>query len=161
MPTFDIVSKVDLQEVENAINQATKEIIGRYDFKGSKAKIEWDKKAIVLYAESDDKLETVMEILQQKLIRRGIDLMGLKIEKTEASAGSMRKQVLSLVQGIDKEVAKKVTKAIKDSGIKVQAQIMGEVVRVSSKSIDALQETIQYMKNQKLDVPLQFENMRS
>ncbi len=161
MPSFDVVSKVDLQEVENAVHQSTKEIIGRYDFKGSKAKIEWDKTALTLFAESDAKLEAVLSILQQKLIRRGIDLMAIKIQDPEGSAGSMRKQVLQLVQGIDKEVAKKITKSIKDSGLKVQAQITGDTVRVNSKSIDALQDCIQHLKAEKIDVPLQFENMRS
>ena len=103
----------------------------------------------------------MLDMLQSKLIRRQVDLMALKINEVEASAGSMKKQRVELVQGIDKEVAKKVTKAIKDSGIKVQSQIMGDVVRVSSKSIDSLQETMQYLKGAKIEVPLQFENMRS
>lgn len=161
MPSFDVVSKVNLQEVENAIHQATKEIQTRYDFKGHKAEYEWDKKFITLISTSDDKVEAMMDVLQKKLIRRQVDLMALKINPVEASAGSSKKQKIELVQGIDKEVAKKVTKAVKDSGIKVQAQIMGDVVRVSSKSIDSLQETMQYLKSANIEVPLQFENMRS
>jgi uncharacterized protein YajQ (UPF0234 family) len=161
MPSFDVVSKVNLQEVENAIHQSTKEVQGRYDFKGSKANIEWDKKAITLYAESEEKLNAMLSILQTKLIRRSVDLAAIKIQTMEPSAGSMKKQRIDLIQGIDKEVAKKVTKAVKDSGIKVQTQIMGDVVRVSSKSIDSLQETMQHLKAAGIEVPLQFENMRS
>ncbi|MCC7405117.1 MAG: YajQ family cyclic di-GMP-binding protein [Bdellovibrionales bacterium] len=161
MPSFDIVSEVNLQEVENAINQASKEIQSRYDFKGSKARIDWDKKEIAVTAEDEYKVNAMKDILQTKMHRRGIDIKALKFEKPEQVGGMMLKIRVTLVQGIDKEVAKKITKSIKDSKMKVQAQIVDDKVRVSSKSIDSLQECMRFIKGQSLEIPLQFENMRS
>ena len=161
MPSFDIVSEIDIQEADNAINQARKEVEGRYDFKGSKAEIQWDKKEIVLLAEDEYKVEAMGSILQTKLHRRGIDIKAIKFEKIEEAGGRMRRQKITLVQGIDREVAKDVIKLIKDSKLKVQPQIADEKLKVTSKSIDELQECIALVKGGNFAVPLQFNNMRA
>jgi uncharacterized protein YajQ (UPF0234 family) len=161
MPSFDIVSELDLQEVDNAINQARKEIEGRYDFKGSQAELQWDKKEITILAEDDYKVEAMGGILQTKLHRRGIDIKAIKFEKTEPAGGRMLRQKVTLVQGIDREVAKDIIKHIKDSKLKVQPAIAEEKIKVTSKSIDDLQECIQLVRSGNFAVPLQFNNMRS
>lgn len=161
MPSFDIVSEVDMQEVENAINQVQKEIKGRYDFKGSKTDIEWNKKEIELVADDDYKIGAVKDMLQSKAHRRGIDISAFNFEDVREVGGQMLRQKVTLVQGIDREMAKKICKQIRDSKIKVQAQVNDDKIKVSSKSIDALQECITYVKGLSLDIPVQFENMRS
>lgn len=163
MPSFDIVSELNLQEVDNAINQARKEVEGRYDFKGSNAEIKWDKDKveITLQAEDDYKMEAMSSILQSKLHRRGIDIKSLKFDKIEPAGGKTLRQKISLVQGIEKEIAKDIVKLIKDKKMKAQPQIMDDKVRVTSKSIDELQECIQAVKAGSFPVPLQFNNMRS
>ncbi len=162
VPSFDVISEINLQEVENAFNQAQKEIKSRYDFKDSKATMAWDKKEISLEAEDDYKLGAMKDVLQSKAHRRGVDLRALKFSDPEKIGGMMLKQKVTFVQGIEKETAKKITKILKDSKLKVQAQIVDEKVRVTSKSIDTLQECMQFLKKDKsLDIPLQFENMRS
>lgn len=162
MPSFDVVSEINLQEVENAFNQTQKEIKSRYDFKDSKAIMAWDKKEIRLEAEDEYKLGAMKDVLQSKAHRRGVDLRALKFSDPERIGGMMLKQQVTFVQGIEKETAKKITKLLKDSKLKVQAQIVDDKVRVSSKSIDSLQECMQFLRKDKsLDIPLQFENMRS
>lgn len=161
MPSFDIVSEVNMQEVDNAVNQAQKEISGRYDFKGSKAALEWDKKEIKFSAEDDYKINAMKQILQSKMVKRGIDILSLKYTDLEAAGHQMFKMTCTIQQGIEKEVAKKITTAIRDSKLKVQAQISDDKIKVTSKSIDELQATIQYMKSKSFGVPLQFNNMRS
>lgn len=162
MPSFDVISEINLQEVENAFNQAQKEIKSRYDFKDSKATMAWDKNEISLEAEDDYKLGAMKDVLQSKAHRRGVDLRALKFSDPEKIGGMMLKQKVTFVQGIEKETAKKITKILKDSKLKVQAQIVDEKVRVTSKSIDTLQECMQFLKKDKsVDIPLQFENMRS
>lgn len=161
MPSFDIVSEIDLQEVDNAINQARKEVEGRYDFKGSKAEIQWDKKEINILAEDDYKMDAIKNILQTKLLRRGIDIKSLNFDKVIEAGGRMLKQKVSLVQGIEKEKAKNIVQLIKDSKLKVQPQIADEKVRVTSKSIDELQATMALLRNSNFEIPLQFNNMRS
>jgi uncharacterized protein YajQ (UPF0234 family) len=162
VPSFDVISEINLQEVENAFNQAQKEIKSRYDFKDSKATMAWDKKEISLEAEDDYKLGAMKDVLQSKAHRRGVDLRALKFSDPEKIGGMMLKQKVTFVQGIEKETAKKITKILKDSKLKVQAQIVDEKVRVTSKSIDTLQECMQFLKKDKsVDIPLQFENMRS
>ncbi len=160
MPSFDIVSELNMQEVDNAVNQARKEIVGRFDFRGSKAEIQWDKKAITILGEDDYKLGAIKDILMQKLHRRGVDIQALKFEKPEAMGGMMWKQSVSLIQGIEKEAAKKLVKIIKDSQLKVQAAINDDLVRVSSKSLDSLQECMAVVRKADIGVPLQFTNMR-
>lgn len=161
MPSFDIVSELNMQEVDNAINQAKKEIEGRYDFKGSHAELNWDKKEVTILAEDDYKVQTMVSILETKMSKRGIDLRALKLSKIEPAGGRLLRQKITFSQGIEKEVAKDIVKFIKDSKLKVQPQIMDDKVRVSSKSIDELQSTMQKVKSGNFPVPLQFNNMRS
>lgn len=161
MPSFDIVSEVDMQEVDNAVNQAIKEIEQRYDFRGSKSEIKWDKKEIIVLGDDDYKMGAMKDILQTKLHKRGIDIKSLKFNKIEPAGGQLLRQKVEIVQGLEKEMAKEITKSIKDSKLKVQAQIMDDKVRVTSKSIDELQSTMTYVKGGGFKVPLQFNNMRS
>lgn len=161
MPSFDIVSELNLQEVDNAINQAKKEIEGRYDFKGSNAELTWDKKEVVMLAEDEYKIGAMTDILHNKMGKRGIDLRALKADKLEPAGGRLLRQKITFSQGIEKEVAKDVVKFIKDTKLKVQAQIMDDKVRVTSKSIDELQATMQSVRTHNFEVPLQFNNMRS
>jgi uncharacterized protein YajQ (UPF0234 family) len=161
MASFDIVSKVDLQEVENGINLAKKDIENRFDFRGSQAEITWDKKLISFKAPDDYKMGAIKDIIQSRLHRRGVDISSLDFSEIEKIGGMMMKQTVTIKQGIDKDTAKKINKSIKDSKIKVQTQINDDKVTVNSKSIDSLQECISYLKTQNFGMPLQFENMRS
>jgi uncharacterized protein YajQ (UPF0234 family) len=162
MATFDIVSEVNLQEVDNAINQAKKELENRYDLRGTSSAIDWDKKEwITLTTNEEPRVSVVRDILQSKLHKRGVEMSSVKWEKAEPAGGMLWKQKGALKSGIDKETAKEIVKSIKDSKLKVQAQIMDEQVRVTSKSIDELQSTIAHCKGQKFSLPLQYTNMRS
>ena len=161
MPSFDVVSKVDMQEVDNAVNQSRKEIEQRYDFKGTHNEINQEKDALVILAADDYKLAAVIDVLKGKLVRRGISPKCLDFGKKEsASHGAMRQRV-AIVQGIDKERGKEIVKTIKESKLKVQAQIMEDQVRVSGKQIDDLQEVIQLLKGHDFGIELQYINMRS
>jgi cyclic-di-GMP-binding protein len=158
--SFDIVSEVNLQEVDNAINQANKEITTRFDFKGSKSDIKFDGKVITLISDDEFKLKSVVDVLQSKLFKRDISLKSLKFGKLEpASAGTVR-QVVELQQGISQDVSRVITKLVKDSKIKVQASIQGDQVRISGKNRDDLQAVIQLLKAADIEVPLQFTNYR-
>ena len=161
MPSFDIVIQVDLQEVDNAVNQATKEIAQRYDFRGSKSKIEWDKKnTISLLGDDDYKLKAVLDVLQSKLIKRGISIKNMTVSEPEPASDGMARQTVDLVAGVPKETAKKIAKEIKQSKRKVQAQIQDDQVRVTGKKRDDLQETIALIKGAKLDYEFQYVNFR-
>lgn len=161
MPSFDIVSKVDPQEVDNAVNQAIKEISQRYDFKGSQSEIKWEKKEeITLVGDSDNRLKTIIDLLQGKFVKRGISLKSLEYGKVEDASGSLKRQVIKIIQGIQKEKAKEIAEVIKKTGLKVQAQIMEDQLRVSGKKIDDLQAVIQTLKAKDMGVNLQFVNMR-
>lgn len=159
--SFDIVSEFDMQEMDNAVNQTKKEIITRYDFKGSKAEVNLTKETITLTAENDSKINAMIDILQSKAIKRGLSLKIFDYGKIETTAGSMVKQVITLKQGIGQDMAKKIVKEIKESKLKVQSSIQGDVVRVTAKNIDDLQTVITLLKEKDLDVPLQFINYRS
>lgn len=162
MPSFDIVSELNMQEVDNAINQAKKEIEGRYDFKGSKSEINWDKKIdITLLADDEYKVEAMRDILQSKFHRRGIDIRALKFTDPEPAGGQMLRVKITLQQGIEKEKAKEITTMVRDSKLKVQASVVDDKVRITSKSIDSLQETMTLLKSKDIGIPLQFNNMRS
>lgn len=162
MPSFDIVSKTDTQEVDNAVNQAIKEMQQRYDFKGSKSELKWEKKEeITILADDDTKLNSVTDILQTKLVKRGVSLKSLEYGKVEDASGGMKRQVIKILQGIPSDKAKEITKLIKDKKLKVQTQMMDEQIRVTGKKIDDLQEVIQTLKGVDFDLPLQFINMRS
>lgn len=163
MPSFDVVSEVNLQELDNAVNQTTKEISQRYDFKNSKTSIEWraKDKQVVIVADDDYKLSAATDILQSKLVKRSVPLKNLKYETIEQATGGQVRQVITIKQGIDKEDAKKITQVIKEAKLKVQAQIMEDQVRVTSKSIDDLQDTIRTLRASNVEVDLQFTNMRN
>lgn len=158
--SFDIVSKVDLQEVDNAIHQARKEIENRFDFKGSKSEIKFENDAITLVSDDEFKLSQLLDVLQSKLVKREVSLKALKPGKIEAASGGTVRQVFQLQQGIHQDAAKNITKLIRDAKLKVQATIQGDQVRVSGKSRDDLQEVIQLLRNSDLDLPLQFVNYR-
>lgn len=160
MPSFDIVSKVDMQEVDNAVNQAVKEISQRYDFKGSKSEITQEKETIKILAEDDYKLKAVIDVLQSKLIKRGLSLKSIQYGKTEPASGGMVRQIITILQGISKEKGKEIVAAIKASKIKVQGQIQDDQVRVTGKNRDDLQETIQLLKGTDMGVEMQFVNFR-
>lgn len=161
MPSFDIVSQVDLQEIDNAVNQTTKEVSQRYDFKGSENEIKLDNDAINILAADDYKLQAIIEILKGKLVRRNVSSKCLDPGKKEPASHGAVRQRLAIVQGIDKEKGKEIVKLIKDSKLKVQAQIMEDQVRVTGKKIDDLREVIDMLKGQDLGIELQFVNMRS
>jgi len=161
MPSFDGVSELNMQEVDNAINQAKKEIDGRYDFKGSHAELNWDKKEVTILAEDDYKVNTMVDILQNKMGKRGIDLRALKLSELEPAGGRLLRKKVTFAQGLEKEKAKEIVKFIKDSKLKVQPQIMDDKVRVTSKSIDELQSTMQTLRGQNFEVAFQFNNMRA
>jgi uncharacterized protein YajQ (UPF0234 family) len=160
MPTFDIVSKVDMQEVDNAVNQAIKEIGQRYDFKGSKSEITMEKDAVKILADDDYKLKAVVDVLQSKFIKRGISLKTLQYGKAEPASGGLVRQLITVQQGISKEKGKELVAVIKESKLKVQGQIQDDQVRVSGKNRDDLQEAIQLLKGKDLGVEMQFVNFR-
>lgn len=160
MASFDIVSEVDMQEIDNAVNQARKQIQTRYDFKGSKSEIQWDRKSITIMADDDYKLNAIKDILQGKVHHRGIDMRALKFEEPSKATGNMWRQPVTIQAGIDKETAKKMVKMIKDTKLKVQPAIQEDKVRVSSKSIDTLRECMDFIKKSSLEIPVQFTNMR-
>jgi uncharacterized protein YajQ (UPF0234 family) len=160
MPSFDIVSKVDMQEVDNAVNQTRKEIEQRYDFKGTHNEIALEKDAISILAADDYKLQAIVDILKGKLVRRGVSAKCLDFAKKEpASAGAVRQKV-DIVQGISKEKGKELIALIKETKLKVQAQIMEDQLRVTGKQIDDLQEAIQFLKGKDVGIELQFINFR-
>ena len=159
--SFDVVSKLDLQEVENAVNQANKELQTRFDFKGSVSRIDWDKKEILtLFSDDEQKLKSVIDILQSKLIKRGISLQALDYQKIEPAEKATVRQPVKMKQGIESEKAKAVVKAIKDAKLKVQASIQGDQLRVTGKSKDELQTTMNLIRGQDFGLPLQFTNYR-
>lgn len=159
MPTFDIVSEVDMHEVTNAVDQANREVANRFDFKGTNAKYEQSEAELNLSAEADFQLKQMVDILHLKLSKRGVDIACLQINDVEVS-GKVAHQKVILRQGIDAPTAKKIVKMIKDSKLKVQAAIQGEKVRVNGKKRDDLQQVIGLLKDAKLDLPLQYENFR-
>jgi uncharacterized protein YajQ (UPF0234 family) len=159
MPSFDIVSELDLHEVANAIDQANREVGTRFDFKGVDAKFELLEAVVTLHAKADFQLKQMMDILRQKLTKRSVDLTCMKIDEP-ITLGQTAKQVVTLRQGIETEVGKKIQRIIKDSKIKVQAAIQDKKLRVTGKSRDDLQEIIALMRNSKLDMPLQYTNFR-
>ena len=163
MPTFDIVSKVDLQKLDNAINNAKKELVNRYDFHGSKTSVELDKKEMSLQVvtENEMKMKAVEDIIISRLVKQSLDPVCLDFGKEHYASGNMIRKDIKIKQGIDKETAKKIVKTIKDTGIKVQSSIMDDQVRVSGKKIDDLQKVITLIKGSSLDLPLQYENFRN
>jgi uncharacterized protein YajQ (UPF0234 family) len=159
MPSFDVVSELDHHEVGNAVDQESRELEGRFDFRGTDARFTLDKNAVTLEAPADFQLKQMLEILKLKLTKRGIDLVCLEIRDPEANL-ARAKQTVVLREGIDAENARKMQRAIKDAKLKVQAAIQGEQLRVTGKSRDELQAAMALLRQQKLEVALQFRNFR-
>lgn len=162
MPSFDIVSKIDAQTLDNAINSARKEIIGRFDFKGTKSTIDLDKKNLVLTILTEDemRLEAIIDVIRMRMIKQQLDPRSLDEGKEHAASGSMIRKEVTVRQGIDKDTSRKLIKDIKDSKLKVQAQQMDDMVRVTAKKIDDLQQVIAMIRKGEYDLPFQFVNMK-
>jgi cyclic-di-GMP-binding protein len=158
--SFDIVSKTDMQEVKNAVDQSTKELAQRFDFKGSKSGITIEGSDLIVVSDDEYKLKSVLDILQSKLVKRGVSLKALSYGPLEEALGGTVRQKIALQQGISSDKAKEIAKAIRDAKLKAQTQIQGDQVRVSSKSKDELQTVIAFLKKQDFGLPLQFINYR-
>jgi uncharacterized protein YajQ (UPF0234 family) len=160
--SFDVVSEVNMQEVKNALDQTAKELSQRFDFKGSKSRVtlEEEDKTLVIVSDDDAKLKSVIDILQNKFVKRGISLKALDYGKVEAALAGTVRQRVAIRQGIASDKAKDISKAIRDGKYKVQVQIQGEQLRVSSKSRDELQTVIAFLKAQDFEIPLQVTNYR-
>ncbi|WP_372631692.1 YajQ family cyclic di-GMP-binding protein [Cohnella sp.] len=158
--SFDVVSKVDMQEMNNAVQQALKEIETRFDFKGSKSDIKLEDVQLTVLSDSDFKLQSVVDILQSKMIKRGVPILNLDYGKIEPASGGTVRQVIKLRQGIDQESAKKINVLIRDSKLKVKSQIQGDQLRVTGKSKDDLQSVMSLLKGAGLPLELQFTNYR-
>jgi uncharacterized protein YajQ (UPF0234 family) len=158
--SFDVVSEADFQEVKNAVNQAAKEVANRFDLKNARARIEIEGEEIVVESSDEYTLGQVVDVLQTKLVRRGVDLKSLRYGKMEDASGGRARQHIEIQQGIPQETSKKMVAEIKKMKIKVQAAIQGDSVRVSGKNRDDLQEVIAHLKGMDLDVPLTFTNYR-
>jgi uncharacterized protein YajQ (UPF0234 family) len=161
--SFDVSTGVDLQEVDNAVNQALKEVAQRYDFRGTDCTLDFDRKEGVVRLEADDdyRLTALLQVLREKLVRRGVPVKNLDERAPEAASLGRARQVVGLKQGIDQDTAKRIVKSVKDQGFKkVQVAIQGEELRVSSPSRDELQAVIQYLKSQDFGVELRFGNYR-
>lgn len=163
MPSFDISSKVDLQTLDNAVNIAKKEIDNRFDFKGTHVSFELNKKdmTIAIEVESDMKLQQLEDVLLTKAMRQGLEAKCFDMSKEHTASGKYVRKTIAIRNGIDKENAKKIVKLIKDSGSKVQAAIMDDIIRVTAKKIDELQAVIQLCRTSDLELALQFVNMKS
>lgn len=163
MPSFDIVSQVDAQTFDNAMNNAKKEILNRYDFTGSKSSIDHDKKTnvITVVTEDDMKLKAIQDAIISKMVKQGLDTASLDFGKEQYASGNMIRKEISVKEGINKETAKKIVAKIKASGLKAQASIMEDQVRVQSKNIDDLQSVIALCRKEDFGQPLQYINMRN
>jgi uncharacterized protein YajQ (UPF0234 family) len=159
MPSFDVVSEINMHELTNAVDQANKEVTTRFDFKGTNSKYEFQDDVITLYSQTDFQVTQMMDILKTKLVKRKIDLKFIEAGNILESGKGARQEV-KVKQGINKEIAKKMVKAVKDKKMKVQAAIQGEKVRVTGKKRDDLQEVISLLKESDFGIPLQFENFR-
>jgi len=162
MPSFDIASKTDLQTLDNSINVARKEILGRFDFKGSNSIIDLDKKNVSLTITTEDemRLDSIIDALRSRMIKQKLDPRCMDVSKEHYSSGMLIKKEIKIREGIDKENSKKIIKVIKDSKLKVTAQVMDDIIRVSAKKIDDLQGVISTLRSSELDIPLQFINMK-
>jgi cyclic-di-GMP-binding protein len=159
MPSFDVVSKVDLQEVNNAVDQASREVGTRFDFKGADAKFERNDNEIEMTAESEFQLNQMLDILKAKLVKRSVDIRALEI-KDPVPSGKVVHQTIIVKHGIDSDLARKIVKLIKDKKMKVQAAIQGDQVRVTGKKRDDLQDVIAMLRNSEFDLPIQYDNFR-
>jgi cyclic-di-GMP-binding protein len=163
MPSFDIVSKVDLQKLDNAINTAKKEISTRYDFSDSRSEVDLDKKTLTLHivTENDMRMKAIEGVIISRVVKQGIEASCLDFGKEHYASGNMIKKDVKIKEGIDREAARKIIKIIKDSGLKVQASIMEDQLRVTGKKIDDLQKVIATVRAANLEIALQYENFRS
>jgi uncharacterized protein YajQ (UPF0234 family) len=159
MPSFDLVSEVDMHEATNAIDQANREVANRFDFKGTDSKFSFETSVITLHSQTEFQLKQMLDLLQDKLTRRGIDIACLKIDPAEVTGREARQHV-TLRQGLDTPLAKRVVQEIKQSGLKVQTAIMGDRVRISGKKKDDLQRVIAHVRGRDFELPLQFINFR-
>lgn len=159
MPSFDVVSEIDHHELTNAVDQTNRELGNRFDFKGSDAKVEQSEDNLTLEAENDFQLDQIITVLNQKLAKRGLDISSLEKQKVESSNMRARQKLL-VKEGIEKDLAKKIVKLVKESKLKVQASIQGDQVRITGKKRDDLQEAIAVLKQAALEQPLQFTNFR-
>lgn len=159
MPSFDVVSELNMHEVVNAVDQATRELEQRYDFKGTDATFELVESTVTLTAQVDFQLKQMLEILKLRITKRGIDIGCMEIKEPEIALNAARQTVI-LKQGIDSDLARKIVKLVKDSKLKVQAAIQGEKVRITGKKRDDLQEAIAMLRKEKLGLPLQYVNFR-
>jgi cyclic-di-GMP-binding protein len=162
MPSFDIVSEINHVEIRNAVDQANKEITNRFDFKGSDARVEINEKekTLVVFADDEFKLRQVRDVLTGKLAKRGVDIRALEPGKMEAISGNKMKETIKVREGVEQERAKGLVKLIKDSKLKVQGSIQGDLVRVSGAKKDTLQDAIALVRKSVTDIPLQFKNFR-
>lgn len=162
MPSFDIVNKIDIQTLDNAINVARKDITSRYDFKGSKSTIDLDKKLLTIHilTESEMRIEAIEDTIRGRMMKQGLNPLALDFGKEQYASGNLLKKDIKIKQGIDKETAKKIVKHIKDLKLKVEAQIMDEQVRVTGKKIDELQSVIASVRSASFEIPVQFVNMK-
>jgi uncharacterized protein YajQ (UPF0234 family) len=160
MPSFDIVSEVNQQELRNAVDQTNREVGTRFDFKGSDARVEQAEYLLTVFADDEFKLGQVQDVLSAKLVKRGIDIKCLELGKVEKISGNKVKRVETIRVGVETELAKKLVKIIKDSKLKVQASIQGDAVRVAGSKRDTLQDAIALVRKADLDFPLQFTNFR-
>lgn len=163
MPSLDIQSKVDLQMLDNAVNVVKREIDNRYDLRGSNSTVELDKKALTIKVSTEDhmKLDAIVDILLERSGKQKVDVRSYDLKEEPVPSGKSLYRIIKVKQGIERETAKKIVKAIKDSGLKVQPQIMDDLIRVSGKKIDDLQAVMALCRQQDFELPLQFENMKS
>ena len=159
MPSFDIKSELNAHEVTNGVDQANRVIENRFDFKGTGARFDLSEGKVTLSSQEEFQFHQMLPILKESLAKRGVDLKSLKIESIEVSTGSAKQEIL-LKEGIDQEIAKKITQMIKSSKVKVQASVQGDSIRVNGKKRDDLQQVIEMLKEASFDLPLQFENFR-
>ncbi|MGZ8182451.1 MAG: YajQ family cyclic di-GMP-binding protein [Methylobacter sp.] len=159
MPSFDIISEFDKHEIKNAVDQATKEVTTRFDFKGTNSSFELNDDKLIMISESTFQLQQMFSIVCAKLSRRGVDIACMEVGEAKGS-GKLMRQEITVKQGLDSALAKKIVKLIKDKKLKVQAAIQGDQVRVTGKNRDDLQAVIKMLREEKLEIPLQFENFR-
>ena len=160
MPSFDVVNKLDMQEIDNSISNSMKEITQRYDFKGSNSKIERSDKIITVTTEDELKAKQVLDILNGHIIKRNVDTRSIKLKNSESASGNTIRQTFDLIEGVDQDISKKIISTIKSSKMKVQVKIQGNELRVSGAKRDNLQDAIQIIKDLDLPVPLQYVNFR-
>ena len=160
MPSFDVVSEVDIQEVRNGVDQAARELSQRFDFKGTDSSIELKEKTIEIHTESEARLQALRQMLEEKMVKRQVSLKTLDYGKVEEATRGTARQVVTLKAGLSSDKAKEVNRALKESGLKVQSSTQGEAVRVTGKKRDDLQGAIAFLKDKDFDIPLQYKNFR-